>query len=149
MPIAQLGQNSQSTQQIYTNDQGERFVLDANGDKMFVKTDANNNQYFENKLGVKQLIPANALKQQPVFMNDKGEVYVKVNGKSQKVLTDQFGVLYVQIAKGEKVPVAKQAVPVFQAITEKGERFILDKNGKKVKVLTDNQGVNYVLGDSG
>jgi len=82
-------------------------------------------------------------------MSDKGEVYVKVNGKSQKVLTDQFGVLYVQNAKGEKVPVAKQAVPVFQSITEKGEKFILDKNGKKVKVLTDTQGANYVLGDSG
>jgi hypothetical protein len=155
VPVSQMSAkadaSSQFSQQIFTSESGDKFILDANGERLYIKTDAKGNQYFENKFGQKQLIPKDALKQPPVFMNEKGEVYVKdKNGKVQKVQTDQFGQMYVTNARGEKVPVGKQQPPIFHCeVNEKGEKFILDKNGKKIKVQVDKDGNTYVVGENG
>jgi len=56
VPISHLSaradpKNVSFNHQIYTSETGEKFILDSNGERLFVKTDANGNHYYENKLG--------------------------------------------------------------------------------------------------
>lgn len=67
-------------------------MVGADGERMYIKTDANGNCYYENAKGEKTLVSKTNLKQPPVFMNERGEVYIKdKNGKVQKAEVDQFG----------------------------------------------------------
>lgn len=68
---------------MYENEKGEKYILSKNGEKMFIKTDAKGNMYYETADGKKVAVNATSLNQEIIIMKENGEMLIR--GKDGKI----------------------------------------------------------------
>lgn len=90
---------------MYVDENGRKFIIDTNGERVYVKKDKNGNEYIEYADGRKQRLPHN-LAQEPLLMTKDGKVFEKdkETGEIVEIEIDELGRKF-KIKDGKRVEV--------------------------------------------